>query len=441
MKSLRFGTATADITPPVGIHLGGYWGRRSGATDIHDRLMAKALVCGCGEVVLAIVAVDLVGLDAATVGEIRAGIEREAGLSGNAVMICASHTHAGPLTIPFRGMGEIDADYLRRVRDAVVQVVVAAAADCRAGQLRYARPEVQIGFNRREQRGGRMGIGQNFAGPVVPYAHVLRFAATAGAGATLFNHACHPVVLGNDNHQISGDFAGVAARYVEAETGETALFINGACGDINPRITGGSFAEVETLGRELGQAVLAGIAGAEPVAVTALGYARERVDLPLIDPPARWRAEAEKWALQLKAKLARAGDIWTQRVPRARLEWAEAMLELARSGGGRGGVQPFEIQGLALGEMVLVGLEGEIFSRYQLDLEIERSPAVLCGFANGCIGYVPTADEYPKGGYEIDDAYKVYSSVQMIAPTSEALIRRRTNELVVGLREEGVTER
>ena len=69
MKAFRFGVASIDITPPVGIHMGGYWGRRSGATDIHDRLMAKALVCGCGEAAIAIVAVDIVGLDADVVGD------------------------------------------------------------------------------------------------------------------------------------------------------------------------------------------------------------------------------------------------------------------------------------------------------------------------------------------------------------------------------------
>ena len=59
---------------------------------------------------------------------------------------------------------------------------------------------------------------------------------------------------------------------------------------------------------------------------------------------------------------------------------------------------------------------------------------MLCGFANGCIGYVPTADEYPLGGYEIDEAYKVYPSVQMIAPESDALIRREVGELIARLR-------
>ena len=84
----------------------------------------------------------------------------------------------------------------------------------------------------------------------------------------------------------------------------------------------------------------------------------------------------------------------------------------------------------------VIGMEGEIFARYQLDIEAEFAPALLCGFANGCIGYVPTADEYPKGGYEVNEAYKVYPSVQMIAPASEALIRHRVAELGARVRRE-----
>ena len=83
---------------------------------------------------------------------------------------------------------------------------------------------------------------------------------------------------------------------------------------------------------------------------------------------------------------------------------------------------------------MLLGLEGEIFARYQLDLEAEWGSVIACGFANGCIGYVPTADEYPLGGYEVDDAYKVYPSVQMIGPASEELIRNRIGALIARLR-------
>ena len=110
------------------------------------------------------------------------------------------------------------------------------------------------------------------------------------------------------------------------------------------------------------------------------------------------------------------------------------MCKWVRAGAVRTRVQSFEMQALALGELVLLGLEGEIFVCYQLDLEAAHGPAVLCGLANGCIGYVPTADEYVRGGYEIDLAYKVYPSVQMIAPASETLIRQQAAALIAKVR-------
>ena len=435
--TLHFGAAAADITPPVGIAMGGYWGRRSGATHIRDRLMAKALVCGQGAARVALVAVDLVGLDADVVRGIREKIGLATGIEGAAIMVCASHTHAGPLTFPFRGMGRIESRYLEQVAAAVVEVVVAAAADSRPGRLYYARPEVQIGINRREPDPQGTRIGQNPAGPVVPYAHVLRFVAADGTGATLFNHACHPVVLGQDNLQISSDFAGAAARHIEEQTGDEALFVNGACGDVNPRIANGSVADVEALGRELGQAVLEGRDAAVPLDASAISWAHERLDLPLQPPPSRWRAEVEQLKGHLRARLARLRPEFSRRsseVSKAQLEWAVAMCKWAQAGAERARVQPFEMQALALGELVFLGMEGEIFARYQLDLEAAHGPAVLCGFANGCIGYVPTADEYARGGYEIDQAYKVYPSVQMIAPASEVLIRQRAAALIAKVR-------
>ena len=418
--TLHFGAAAADITPPVGIPMGGYWGRRSGATHIRDRLMAKALVCSCGSAHVALVAVDLVGLDADVVRTIRERVGCATGIEGAAIMVCASHTHSGPLTFPFRGVNCIDSLYLEQVVDAVVEVVIAAAADSRPGRLYYARPRVQIGRNRRPQ---------SVKGEVVPYAHVLRFAAERGAEATLFSCACHPVVLGRDNHQISGDFPGAAARCIEAATGGLALFVNGACGDVNPRIANGSFADVEHLGEELGQAVLEGRTAATPLDSSALHWAHEPLDLPLRPLPPRWRAEAEKLKWHLQVRLARGGE-----APKAQLEWAVDMRKWVRAGAGCARVQPFEMQALAIGELVLLGVEGELFARYQLDLEAVHGPAVLCGFANGCIGYVPTADEYVRGGYEIDQAYKFYPSVQMIAPASELLIRQRAAALIARVR-------
>ena len=136
------------------------------------------------------------------------------------------------------------------------------------------------------------------------------------------------------------------------------------------------------------------------------------------------------------------GDEWARRVPQAQLEWSRAWLETARDPQAIK-TQPFEIQGLRVGGLTWLGMEGEIFVRYQLDLEAaSQEPVVICGYANGCIGYVPTQDEYERGGYEVKEAYKVYPSVLMIAPQSDAIIRRTARELLRALGEgEGTTAR
>ena len=433
------GVASGEITPSPGIHMGGYWGRRSGAVDVHDPLMAKVLTFAVGEKRAALVSLDLVGLDAATVGEIRGRIEAETGILGAAVMVCCSHTHAGPLTVPFRGMGVVDLDYMSWMQDTVVELAGQAASGAQPVRVAHTRVPAQVGINRRQVRQKDTVIGRNPQGPVADYAHVVRFDGERELVATLFSHACHGVVLGSANHRISADFAGAAARYIEAETGAAALYVNGACGDINPRKTGGDFADVEELGGELGKAVVAGLAAAGPIAVETVRWASEKVALPLRELPPRLRAEAEKLVLQLKAEIkgvsGSGGDVWAQRVPRARLAWAEELLERVKAGGNEERRQPFEVQTIGVGGLALVGMEGEIFVRYQLDLEAESpfAATILCGYANGCVGYVPTADEYERGGYEVEEAYKVYPSVQMIAAESEEMVRNAAQTILAKL--------
>ena len=67
---------------------------------------------------------------------------------------------------------------------------------------------------------------------------------------------------------------------------------------------------------------------------------------------------------------------------------------------------PLQIQALALDDVALVGLPGEIFVETGTAIA-EASPFALTlpvGYANGAIGYVPTSEEVPHGGYEVLDA-------------------------------------
>ncbi len=431
-SNLYAGCAVANITPATGVHMGGYWGRGSGAIGIHDALMAKALVWNQEGELSALLSLDLVGVSSDWVQDLRQRVAGHMPIAAERLMICCSHTHAGPLTMPFRGMGEMDVEYLTRTSATCEKIINQAFEVQQPTQIGYAKVPVQLGINRRKARRGEVVMGQNGIETVVPYAHIVSLMGSKGLVATLFSHACHPVVLGSSNHFISGDFAGVAATWIEAESGGPALFINGACGDINPRITNGNFTHVNALGRELGIAVVAGLESVEEVTGIYKGH-RANIDLPLIEPPSQWYLRAEKMLLQVKREVKKiihsGGDVGAGKILEAQLEWIKTLIAKIHNGC-IAESQPFEIQLLTLGGIRLIGMEGEMFSRYQLDIEAAHDKVILCGYANGCVGYIPTADEYTHGGYEIDAAYKVFPSVQMVAPTSEELIRANVDTML-----------
>ena len=55
------------------------------------------------------------------------------------------------------------------------------------------------------------------------------------------------------------------------------------------------------------------------------------------------------------------------------------------------------------------------------------------GYANGVLSYLPTADEYPYGGYECDYAHHSYGLVEQVAPESEAILVNGCLDLLTAL--------
>src|SRR5947208_1407045 len=95
---LKVGAASVIITPPPGTPLAGYYTERP-ADGVHDDLHAKAIVIEQDGSKVALVACDLVTLTRPVVEEARQQIQQQIGLSGERVMISATHTHTGPLVL------------------------------------------------------------------------------------------------------------------------------------------------------------------------------------------------------------------------------------------------------------------------------------------------------------------------------------------------------
>jgi len=213
-------------------------------------------------------------------------------------------------------------------------------------------------------------------------------------------------------------------------------------GDIDPW-PHGDFEKMERYGRQLGCAVVQAALDMETddmVEDIRLAVASENFRLPLEKEPSldeakekleEARAAADK---ELAEKREKAGDkpVSLDRSTERSLKGAEELVKALESGDADLGVKG-EIRALAIGDFAIVGLPGEIFVKIGLDI-VARSPfarTIAVSHSNGSIGYVPTEDQVPLGGYEVENArarqYGIYiapDSDQVLVDTSLAALQK-----------------
>ncbi len=420
---LKAGAASVDITPPVGIDLAGYAGRPGPASGVHDPLSAKALYLEADDQPFVFITADLIGVDHEAVGRIRQSVHEQVGIDPRAVMVCCSHTHSGPAMPCLSHLGEFEEDYVAVVEGKLAGVAAEAARRARPASLCFVRERGNVGVNRRQRTENGIVLGVNPAGLVLPWVDVISVRTADGRPlAVMFGHAAHAVCLGADNTLISADWPGAAQRAVErALPGATALFVQGCCGNINchPR---GSFELAERLGLAIAGAALKAASAGEHRSDVQIHWASRTIHLPLAGPPPVEEAERlVEWAREEKRKNARSDNYGMRKFRDGMIRWAEAVLEYARRGSAP--PVPFEIQVVRIGDCCIVGLPGEVFAEYAVDIAA-GIPATLCfvaGYTNGNIGYVPTAHAFEEGGYEVDTAYRFYTTLPL-TPECERLI-------------------
>ena len=113
---MRIGSASCDITPAAGSELSGYLYRVQPSLGVHDALLARALYLESAGERLLWVHADLIGLVPQFIADFRGWAAERLGLKPRQVVVSTTHTHAGPATVPLILCGELDEDYLRRLR-------------------------------------------------------------------------------------------------------------------------------------------------------------------------------------------------------------------------------------------------------------------------------------------------------------------------------------
>jgi len=150
MGRLLAGSATANITPPLGIYISGYYHARQ-ASAVHDELWARALCLSDGPSTVALVSVDLIGMPA---WMIQAAKERIAARTGGAlqpeqVLIGCTHTHTAPET-GSEPMFPVHAAYLQVAAEKIADAAVMACRALAPAEVAYGTGRLDgVSFNRR----------------------------------------------------------------------------------------------------------------------------------------------------------------------------------------------------------------------------------------------------------------------------------------------------
>ncbi len=429
---VKVGTSKVKITPPVGSPLAGYSKRTSFSTGVHDDLFARLLVLDNGQQRVGIASCDLIGVLSETTSSVRSKGE-EVGIPESNMMVCAYHTHSGPTPdLGYGNMGRYMSELSARISSAIPEAV----AHLGPAAFRWASCEAHgLTANRRDP----------YNGPTDPELVSLSWTSEEGDAAHLLNFSCHAVVLGPDNTLISADYPGYAMGWIEKRNSSACLFTNGACGDINPKTdtfrarmekgedvydrSGGSFREAEKLGTTLAKSALRSLRSVKPIGDDLLRCTRHFLEVP-VEP----YAPTEEIAARVAELEERLPELERQGAPPDQLYLTGLEMSLARKAlqSAERGSTRAELQGIRIGDVVLLGIPGELFVEIGLKLkamaESRGYKAIVVELANDYLSYLPTEDAFDKGGYEPEIASRLGYGPQL-----EGLLLDGAREVLEGL--------
>lgn len=409
MLTAQAGWAEVDITPPLGVPLGGRGPRAAHVREILDPLLAQAVALSdpAGQKLL-IVSMDLIGLSGATAEPIRHEIAAATGVPLDGVLLNFSHTHAGPMVnadryVPILRRSRLLEEYLADLQTRLVGVARRACDNLAPADVTWHRGRSNIAINRRLRTPeGAIEMRPNPDGTHHPDLWALDITTNSGGRAVVFCHACHPVIVyGFAYRSISADFPGRARRRLGELLGQSVhcQFLQGMAGNVRPRVLadlGQQRFRVSTpddlaaAGDELADDVCTTLSSRGDKLELDLSAAMTWVTLATGEPPpADHFREWEKSDERLRRRIAR---YWLDRY--------ENGPPLAR-----GVPWPVGLVRLDAGHRI-AWMAGEVFAEWR-DLLcgwLGDGELMTCGYSQQVVAYLPTDAQLDEGGYEVTTA-------------------------------------
>ncbi len=428
------GAAQVEITPEDSQFLGGYPHVERYSTGVHDALWSSAIYLSDGETELIIVGNDILFVPNEQCSNARQRIEDQTGVPASNILISATHTHSGPMTVNNlsnlrdKSVPPADPRYLQLLEDRMVEAACKAVELKQPARLGLAVADATgIGTNRRDPQG-----------PADMEMPVLLIQNTDGSRnlSAMLICSMHPTVMHEDSSLVSGDFPGMARIFLQDHVfGKECVVVHhtGPAGNQSPRhvTQSNTFEEAIRLGELLGRAVAKVIPDIKFSNQIALGVMRGFVEMPARKFPKVEDAEHVQQAAKKKLDRLRADGAPQTEIRTAEVDWfgTEKALTLARATADglldevARSVMPAEIEVFSIGEWRFVAWPGEVFIEYSLKVKERLPNTFIISLANGTLqGYIATPEAIAAGGYEAFSGIFAPESGQMLVDKTFKII-------------------
>lgn len=403
-SKLLTGFAEINYTPEIGIDLAGnYRGNDYASRGIHDPLFARALVAvgETGEKV-AIVSVDICSLKKDAVEFMRSTIASKTDIKPENIMISATHTHSGPVS-------DLNAPKAKEYLAKAAEAAVLANERLKPTVLSVGHAsENRISHNRRLKcvDGTTHMCWEKFEpgfvigplGPIDPEVTTISVAQEGKPTGVIVNFACHATTLTGNNWLYSADYPGYLGESLRKIKGKDyiPMFLNGTCGNVTQvdyRVGfPDTYQECQRIGYMLGVSALEAIENEQVITGNVVKVSREMVPIKRITIS----EEQLEWAKAVMKKVELEGMPPAQADGIPDAQYAQDWIKMHEI---QDQVDSLEVMVVRIGDIAFVGLPGEMFCEFGLDIK-SRSPfknTLVMGLTNDDRNYFPTKISFTEG--------------------------------------------
>ena len=446
MYDFKAGFSRVNVTPPMGLLIGGYYVDRF-VEGVLDELEINAVALECKGKKAIIMTIDNCSMAPAIINKFRTAIAKATGLDMAAIFIHCTHTHCSPYVGREKAsVNELNMEYENYLERQFPAAAVRAFQDLKPAKLGWAigsAPDVAFVRRFRMKNGSvqtNPGIGNPDIvapiGDVDERLNVVRIVREDAKEIVIGNFGNHPDTVGGS--KVTGDWPAFTRRILERTLPNVnCIFFNGAQGDVNHIKVdakdgdfngidpngfdgvGRGYEHAEHIGRVVAGGILQVYTKVNFAPVDELKFVEVEIRIPSNMPKPEDLPLAYKYV-----ELHEAGRDCD--IPYEGMELTTVVAEAVRMKKLEHGPESFPLHliGLSLGPVVMLGIPGEPFTGVGRAIKAgSKHPMTMpCCIVNGTIGYYPMKDAYDEGGYEARSSKFKAGVAEIISEESVKLI-------------------